>query len=76
MRALARAAAIGESSRVQGYALAGAVVYPAEGETAVWAAWRALPADVEVVIVTAKAAAWLGDDLTARAVPLPVVMPG
>ena len=73
---MARAAVIGEASRVQGYALAGAVVYPAEDEAAVRAAWRALPADVEVVIVTTKAAAWLGSALTVRPVPLPVVMPG
>lgn len=73
---MARAAAIGESSRIQGYALAGAVVYPAEGEAEVRAAWRALPGDVEVVIVTARAAAWLGDELTVRRAPLPVVMPG
>ena len=73
---MARAAVIGESSRVQGYALAGAVVYPAEDETAVRMAWQSLPADIEVVIVTARAAAWLGGDLTARPVPLPVVMPG
>lgn len=76
MTGVARAAVIGESSRVQGYALAGAVVYPAEDETAVRMAWQSLPADIEVVIVTARAAAWLGGDLTARPVPLPVVMPG
>ena len=76
MTGVARAAGSGESSRVQGDALAGAVVYPAEDETAVRMAWQSLPADVEVVIVTARAAAWLGGDLTARPVPLPVVMPG
>ena len=52
---MARAAVIGETSRVQGYALAGAVVYLAEDEAAVRTAWQALPADVEVVIVTARA---------------------
>jgi len=73
---VARAAVVGESSRVQGYALAGAVVYPAEDEAGVRAAWRSLPADVGIVIVTAQAAAWLGDRLTERPVLLPVVMPG
>jgi vacuolar-type H+-ATPase subunit F/Vma7 len=73
---MARAAAIGESSRVQGYALAGALVYPAGDEAEVRAAWQSLPGDVEVVVVTARAAAWLGEELTARPVPLPVVMPG
>jgi vacuolar-type H+-ATPase subunit F/Vma7 len=72
---MARAAAIGESSHVQGYALAGVIVYPAEDEAEVRAAWRSLPGGVEVVVVTARAAAWLGGELTARPVPLPVVMP-
>ena len=72
---MARAAAIGENSRVQGYALAGAVVCPAEDAAGARAAWRSLPPDVEVVIVTASAAAWLGGELTARAAPLTVVMP-
>lgn len=72
---MARAAVIGESSLVQGYPLAGAVAYPAEDAAGVLAAWRSLPPDVEVVIVTANAAAWLGGELTARAVPLTVVMP-
>jgi vacuolar-type H+-ATPase subunit F/Vma7 len=70
-----RAAVIGEATRVQGYALAGAVVCPAEDEAAVRAAWRSLPADVAVVVVTARAAAWLGGELTARSQLLPVVMP-
>ena len=72
---MGRAAVIGEASRVQGYALAGALVCPAEDEATVRAAWRSLPADVAVVIVTARAAAWLGGDLTVRPQLLPVVMP-
>ena len=76
MTTLARVAVIGESSRVQGYALAGALVCPAEGEAEVRAAWRSLPAEFEVVIVTARAAAWLGGDLITRPGSLPVVMPG
>jgi vacuolar-type H+-ATPase subunit F/Vma7 len=74
--AVARVAVIGESSRVQGYALAGALVCPAEDEAEVRAAWRSLPAECEVVIVTARAAAWLGGDLITRPDSLPVVMPG
>lgn len=73
---MARAAVIGEASRVQGYALAGALACPADDAAQVRAAWRSLPADIEVVIVTAMAAAVLGAELTARPLPLPVVMPG
>ena len=72
---MGRAAVIGEALRVQGYALAGAVVCPAEDEVAARAAWWSLPADVTVVVVTARAAAWLGGELTARPQLLPVVMP-
>jgi vacuolar-type H+-ATPase subunit F/Vma7 len=73
---MARAAVIGETSRVQGYALAGAVVCAADDAAQVRAAWQSLPADIEVVIVTATAAAVLGGELTARPLPLAVVMPG
>jgi vacuolar-type H+-ATPase subunit F/Vma7 len=73
---MSRAAVIGESCRVEGFALAGAVVYPAEDEAAVRSAWQSLPSDVQVVIVTARAAAWLSRELTARPGLLPVVMPG
>ena len=41
---MSRAAVIGEAVRVQGYAMAGAVVYPAEDANQARAAWRSLPA--------------------------------
>ena len=44
----------------------------APGEARV--AWQALPPDVAVVILTASAAAWLGEDLSQRPDVLPVVM--
>lgn len=72
---MGRAAAIGEDHRIAGFALAGAMVCPARDETEARAAWRALPAEVAVVIVTARAASWLGNDLTARPGVLSVVMP-
>jgi vacuolar-type H+-ATPase subunit F/Vma7 len=58
---LSRVAVIGEELRVQGFALAGAAVYPARTEDEVRRAWLSLPADVAVVVLTARAAAWLGD---------------
>ena len=72
---MARAAVIGEAGRVAGFGLAGALVFPVEDEAAARDAWRALPRDVQVVIVTADVADWLGDDLTAAPGLLPVVMP-
>ena len=73
---MSRAAVIGETLRVQGYALAGAVVCAAEDQAAVLRAWRALPGDVIVVVLTARAAGWLDDDeLAPHPGLLPVVMP-
>lgn len=51
-----RVAVIGELVRVQGFGLAGALVLPAEEPADVRAAWRSLPADVVVVILTPAAA--------------------
>ena len=72
---MSRAAVIGEMVRVQGYVLAGAVVYPAEDAEQARAAWRSLPPDIAVVMLTARAAAWLGAAPPRREGVLPVVMP-
>jgi len=72
---MSRIAVIGEAVRVQGYALAGAVVYPAEDAGQARAAWHAMPSDIAVVVLTARAAAWLGEAPQRRDGVLPVVMP-
>ncbi len=51
-----RIAVVGEESEIGVYRRTDAVVYAAEDPDAVLAAWRALPEDVHVVIVTAAAA--------------------
>ena len=56
---MSRAAVIGETTAVQGFALAGAVVCPAESQDEAAAAWRSLPPDIAVVVLTAQAASWL-----------------
>jgi vacuolar-type H+-ATPase subunit F/Vma7 len=71
---MSRAAVIGEAVRVQGFTLAGAAVYPAEDQEEARAAWRSLPPDIAVVVLTAHAAAWLGEALELRRDVLPVVM--
>jgi vacuolar-type H+-ATPase subunit F/Vma7 len=71
---MSRAAVIGEGTAVQGFALAGAVVCPAENQDEAAAAWRSLPPDIAVVVLTARAAAWLGEMLQRRRGVLPVVM--
>jgi len=68
-----RAAAIGELVRVQGFALAGARILPAESPDAVRTAWQELPDDVALVILTRAAAEALAP--AERAHRLTVVMP-
>jgi vacuolar-type H+-ATPase subunit F/Vma7 len=58
---MGRAAVIGEQARTAGFALAGAVVLTAESPDEARAAWRSLPADVSVLVLTARAASWLGE---------------
>ena len=70
-----RAAAIGEELRVQGYALAGTLVCPAGDEAGVLRAWRELPGDVAVVLLTPRAASWLSGELAARPGLLTAVIP-
>jgi vacuolar-type H+-ATPase subunit F/Vma7 len=51
-----RIAVVGEESEIALYRGTDAIVYAAEDPDAVLAAWRSLPDDVDVVIVTAAAA--------------------
>lgn len=66
-------AALGESYRVEGFALAGALVFFAADPAAVRGAWSHLPDSVEVVVLTAAAASALEDVKQTR--PLRVVLP-
>jgi vacuolar-type H+-ATPase subunit F/Vma7 len=72
---MSRAAVIGESARTTGFALAGALVFPAETQDEARAAWSSLPADVAVVVLTPRAAAWLGPAPRTRHEVLLAVMP-
>ncbi len=58
---MGRVAAIGESVRVQGLALAGVLVLPGDDAEQARASWSALPTDVDVVILTPPASDALGD---------------
>ncbi len=69
---MGRVAAIGESVRVQGLALAGVLVLPGDDAGAAVASWSALPEDVDVVILTEQAASALSDRSGG---PLTVVLP-
>jgi vacuolar-type H+-ATPase subunit F/Vma7 len=71
---VATAAAIGEALAVEGYALAGAAVYPADNPDEADAAFGALPPGTALVILTPSAADWLADRLGQRPDILTVVM--
>ena len=73
--AMGRVAVLGEETAVSGYALAGAVVLVAEDAPAVLRRGRRLSADVEVVVLTDRAARALGPARTASMHPLTVVLP-
>ncbi|HET9186393.1 MAG TPA: V-type ATP synthase subunit F [Acidothermaceae bacterium] len=67
-------AVIGEPPRVDGFGLAGALVFVATTADQVRDAWSRLPADVDVVVLTEFAAATIGvEGATGR--PFPVVLP-
>jgi vacuolar-type H+-ATPase subunit F/Vma7 len=63
---MATAAVIGEALAIEGYALAGVIVHAADSQAEATAAWEALAPDTALVIMTARAAAWLADRLSQR----------
>jgi vacuolar-type H+-ATPase subunit F/Vma7 len=73
---MGRLAAIGTPARVSGLALAGVLVSlidPDDNPDLVRAAWRDLPPDVDVVILTPQAASTLDDEV--RPARLVAVLP-
>ncbi len=71
-----RVAVLGEPLRIYGYGLAGAVLCPASDRDQALRAWRELPGDVAVVVLTPAAAGWLAGQLAQRPGVLPAVLPG
>jgi vacuolar-type H+-ATPase subunit F/Vma7 len=72
---VSRIAVLGEAIRTEAFALAGALVIAADTPDAVRAAWRSLPDDVAVVVVTPQATAALGTTAAARDGLLVVTLP-
>jgi vacuolar-type H+-ATPase subunit F/Vma7 len=72
---MGRIAALGDGYRIQALAIAGVEPHPAAtGDEAV-AAWQSLSHDVAVLIVTAQAAAALGERMKERPHLLVTVLP-
>jgi len=66
---------LGESIRVDTYALAGATIIRADDADTVRRVWAALPADAAVVVLTAAAAAALASVDTTSGDVLTIAMP-
>jgi vacuolar-type H+-ATPase subunit F/Vma7 len=66
--------ALGESARVEGYALAGVTVLPTD-DVGAQAAWRTLPDGTGLVLLTAAAAAALRDELSRAGRVLWAILP-
>ncbi len=66
--------AIGEEVLLEGYALLGVSLLPAEDAVAARAAWESLPGEAQLVVLTPKARAALGKHLHGRDL-LVVVLP-
>ncbi len=71
----ARVIALGEELRVRGFALAAVEVVAAEAPAEVVAAWRGLPADAAVLLLTPMARSALADRLDERPRLLRAVLP-
>ena len=70
-----RVVALGEERRVAGFALAAVQVITAEGPDDVVAAWRRLPEDTAVLLLTPMAHSALADHLGERPPLLAAVLP-
>jgi vacuolar-type H+-ATPase subunit F/Vma7 len=67
--------AVGERNRIQGYSIAGVEAVVAGTAADSIEAWRRLPRDVAVLILTSQAAAAIGDRIAERPDVLIAVLP-
>jgi hypothetical protein len=71
---MARVAVIGEPPRIHGYGLPGAMLCPATDQAEAVLAWRGLPDDIDVAVLTPNAARWLASEIAGRPGVLPVLL--
>ena len=68
-------AAIGEPALLDGFRLAGVVLYSASTEEEIRRAWSGLPPATAIVFLTPRSARALGPDLADPRSPMTVVLP-
>ena len=69
-----RAVVIGEPLQIHRYGLSGATLYPATDQAEAILAWRDMPDDIEVAVLTPSAARWLATEIARRPGVLPVLL--
>ncbi|HKR67562.1 MAG TPA: hypothetical protein VJT16_01795 [Streptosporangiaceae bacterium] len=72
---MARVAVIGEPLQIHRYGLSGAMLCPATDQAEAILAWREMPDDIEVAVLTPSAARWLAIEIARRPGVLPVLLP-
>ncbi|MGN6795662.1 MAG: hypothetical protein ACTHJW_24990 [Streptosporangiaceae bacterium] len=72
---MARVAVIGEPLQIHRYGLSGATLCPATDQSEAILAWREMPEDIEVAVLTPSAALWLATEIARRPGVLPVLLP-
>jgi hypothetical protein len=71
---MARVAVIGEPLRIHGYGLPDAILCPATDQAEAVLAWRELPDDIDVAVLTPSAARWLASEIAGRPGVLPILL--
>ena len=71
---MARVAVIGEPLRIHGYGLPDAILCPATDQAEAVLAWRTLPDDIDLAVLTPRAARWLATEIARRPGVLPVLL--
>jgi len=71
---MGRVAVIGEPLRIQCYGLPDAILCPATDQDEAVLAWRGLPDDIDVAVLTPNAARWLASEIAGRPGVLPVLL--
>ena len=71
---MARVAVIGEPLQIHRYGLTGVTLCPATDQAEAILAWREMPDDIEVAVLTPSAARWLAIEIARRPGVLPVLL--
>jgi hypothetical protein len=72
---MARVAVIGEPLQIHRYGLSGVTLCQATDQAEAILAWREMPDEIEIAVLTPNAARWLATEIARRPGVLPVLLP-